>query len=182
MPERAQVTSIQEIEAFRSALILYLSKARPVLEEISGEVVRTRLWLQVDRSRYWKGALRERKIELERTEAELFTARMSHFQNVTAAHRMAVRRARAAVTEAEEKLGLLKKWDRDLQSHTDPLVKQIEALHSFLAMDLAQAIPYLARVVTALENYAAIPALDAARKPPGGQDNSGNDNGEGEAG
>ena len=181
MAERAQVTSIQAIEAFRSALILYLSKARPVLEEISGEVVRTRVWLQIDRARYWKAQLRERKIELERTEAELFTAKMSHFQSETAAHRMAVRRARTALAEAEGKLALLKKWDRDLQNHTDPLVKQIDGLHSFLALDLAQAVAYLSRVTTALENYAAIPALGQAKKIPAGRHGSDGNHGEGEA-
>ena len=35
MADRAQVTSVEAIEAFRSALIVYLSKARPALEEIA---------------------------------------------------------------------------------------------------------------------------------------------------
>src|ERR1051326_5682638 len=48
MPERAQVTSVEAIEAFRASLILFLSKARPTLEEVSGDVLRTKLWLQHD--------------------------------------------------------------------------------------------------------------------------------------
>ena len=45
MPERAHVTSVDALELFRSQLIVYLSKARPALDEVSAEVVRTRVWL-----------------------------------------------------------------------------------------------------------------------------------------
>ena len=34
MPQRAHVTSLSAIEAFRANLIVYLSKARPTLEEV----------------------------------------------------------------------------------------------------------------------------------------------------
>ena len=48
MPERAHVTSLEALESFRASLILYVSKARPTLEEVSADVVRTRLWLEND--------------------------------------------------------------------------------------------------------------------------------------
>ena len=40
MAERAQVTSVEAIESFRASLIVFLSKVRPTLEEVSDEVMR----------------------------------------------------------------------------------------------------------------------------------------------
>ena len=60
MPEQAQVTSVDAIESFRSSLILFLSKARPTLEEISSDVLRTRLWLENDQRNYWDKEMRRR--------------------------------------------------------------------------------------------------------------------------
>ena len=46
--QQAKVTSIDSIEQFRAALILFLTKARPTLEEVIAEVTRTKQWLQHD--------------------------------------------------------------------------------------------------------------------------------------
>ena len=46
MAERAQVTSSDALELFRSNLLLYLDKARPALDEVSAEVMRMRNWLE----------------------------------------------------------------------------------------------------------------------------------------
>ena len=45
MPQKAEVRSLDAIEVFRSSLIVYLSQARPALEEVSAQVLRIRLWL-----------------------------------------------------------------------------------------------------------------------------------------
>ena len=71
---------------------------------------------------------------------------------------MAVQRAERAVREAEAKLALLKKWDRELENRTDPLVKQVTQLHGFLTTDMGRAVAYLAQVVKALEAYADVAA------------------------
>jgi hypothetical protein len=46
MDQQAKVTSVDAIENFRASLILFLSKAKPALEEVMHEVVRTRLWIE----------------------------------------------------------------------------------------------------------------------------------------
>ena len=58
--------------------------------------------------------------------------------------------------EAEAKLAVLKKWDRELENRTDPLVKQVTQLHGFLTTDMGRAVAYLAQVVKALEAYADV--------------------------
>src|SRR5258706_9323552 len=111
MAEQAKVTSVEAIEAFRAELILYLSKARPALEEVTSEVMRTRQWLTNDQQRFWQHELKARQKKLERAQAELFSAMMSKLSEASAAQQMAVRKAQEAVREAEAKLGMLKRWD-----------------------------------------------------------------------
>src|SRR5213593_254717 len=113
--QQAQVTSVDAIEAFRSSLIVFLSKARPTLEEISSDVLRTRSWLENDQRDHWTRELKRRLRELEQAQAELFSARLSRLQQPTAAQHMAAQRAQHAVREAEEKQRVLKKWQRELE-------------------------------------------------------------------
>jgi len=156
MAERAQVTSVEAIEAFRADLIVFLSKARPALEEISAEVVRTRVWLETTQHSHWQGEVRRRGRELEEAQQELFSARISKLQEATAAQHIAVTRARQAIREAEAKLAVIKKWERELENRTEPLVKQVDQLHGFLAMDMVKAVAYLGEVVKTLEAYAGV--------------------------
>ena len=74
MAERAQVTSVEAVESFRADLIVFLSRARAVLEEASDDVLRTRLWVQNDQRRLWEGETRVRYRKLEEARAELFNA------------------------------------------------------------------------------------------------------------
>jgi len=156
MAERAQVTSVEAIEAFRSHLILFLSKARPSLEEVSSDVLRTRLWIQNDQRRYWENELRIRGKKLERAKGELFGARLSVLEEADAAKQMMVRRAQEAVHEAEGKLAALKKWDRELENRSEPYVKQVNQLHDYLTTDMSRAVAYLSEVIKSLEAYAEV--------------------------
>ena len=54
MAEHAQVTSVEAIESFRASLLVFLSKVRPTLEEVSDEVLRLQFWLQNDQRRHWE--------------------------------------------------------------------------------------------------------------------------------
>ena len=61
MAAHARVGSIEAIDAFRASLITYLETARPTLDEISAEVMRTRIWLEQDRFRFWERELERRR-------------------------------------------------------------------------------------------------------------------------
>ena len=173
MAQQAKITSVEAIESFRASLILYLSKAGPVLEEVSAEVMRTRAWLQNDQRRHWENELRVRKRRLEEAQAELLNARISQFQQATILPHMAMQRAKRAVQDAEEKLAVIKHWERDMENRTDPLTKQMEQLHGFLASDMKKAVAYLAQIIETLDAYAeARPPAPAAAEAsaPGEKD------------
>jgi predicted nucleic acid-binding Zn-ribbon protein len=156
MAEQAQVTSVEAIESFRANLILFLSKVRPTLEEVSDEVMRLQAWLQNDQRRHWEGELRKRGLKLEEAKQEMFNAALSHLQEATALQHMAVQRAQRAVRDAEDKLNTVKKWERALEDRTAPLVKQVEEFHGFLTVEMGRGVAQLGQIVKALEAYAKV--------------------------
>ena len=118
--------------------------------------------MQNDQRRTWDGELRVRYRKLEEARAEMFSAQLSQFHESTALCLMAVQRAERGHREAEAKLAVLKKWDRELENRTDPLVKQVTQFHGFLTSDMKRAVAYLEQVVKALEAYAGIPTPGTA--------------------
>jgi hypothetical protein len=153
MAESAQVTSVDAIEAFRASMVLFLSKARPALQQVSAEVLRTRIWVQTTQRQHWEHQLRLRYRKLEEAREALFNARISQFQQSTVLENMAVQRAQRAVAEAEEKLALLKKWGNDFENRADPLVKQLEQFHGYLATEFADGVVLLAQLIKSLDAY-----------------------------
>jgi hypothetical protein len=166
MAERAQVTSVEAVELFRADLIIFLSKARAILDEASDDVLRTRLWVQNDQRRNWENESRIRYRKLEEARSELFNAQLSKFHESKALCLMAVQRAERANREAEAKMSVLKQWDREIENRTDPLVKQVTQFHGFLTTDMPRAIAYLAQVVKTLEAYAGVPSPGTAAAAP----------------
>ena len=158
MTDRAQVTSVAALESFRAALLVFLTQARASVDEARGEVLRTRLWLENDQTRYWENQLRVRGLALERANAEMFGARMSKFGGDTQEKAAAVRRTKQALAEAEEKMKLLKKSERELDHDSDPLLKQVERLQGFLSSDMGLAVVQLNEIIKALEAYAGVTA------------------------
>ena len=164
MSQRANVTSVEVLESFRASLIVYASKARPTLEEISAEVIRTRLWIQNDRRLYWEGQVRRRTQKLQDAQQAVFSAELSNLRETTVAEKTAVNKAQRSLDEAEAKLQVVKKWDREFGNRIEPLAKQLERLHTFLANDLPQAVTYLTQSVKTLEAYTGIiaPTMSAS--------------------
>ena len=153
MPQQAHVSSVHAIETFRSSLLTYLAKARPVLEDACDEINRQRDWLERDRRLYWENQLRRRRRALEDAEAALFSARLSNLRDVRTAEQMAALRARNALKEAEDKLKRINKWVRDFDHLVQPRLKELERLRSLLATDLPKAAHHLSEIIKTLDAY-----------------------------
>ena len=180
MADRANVTSVEALESFRSSLLVYLSKARPVLDEVSTDVQRARNWLEVERRAFWEQQLKRRTEKLREAEQTLFGARMSNFRETTDAEAAAVRRAKAAVEEAENKLRRVKLWCRDFDSRIEPLAKQLDQLRNLYTIEMPKAAAHLALIMNALADYAGLaPAapIGAASTAPGADDSGGGEAG-----
>jgi multidrug resistance efflux pump len=176
MSGKANVASVEAIEDFRTHLILYVSKARPALEEVSSDVLRLRLWLENDHRTVLEALVRRRHKELEAAQAALSSARMAVIKHETSAEQIAVVRARRNLEEAERKLKRLKYWDREFASVVEPLAKQLDKLHTLLAHDLGQAAAHLSHVTSLLAAYADVASpgtAELAAPTPGDSAGSG---------
>jgi hypothetical protein len=154
MSNRANVTSLDALKAFRANLIIYVTKARPTLEEVGADVLRTRLWLENDQRSCWENQIRRRTRILEEAQAALFSSKLSNLREVTVAEQTGVLMARRALAEAEEKLTLIKHWTREFDNRTQPMTRQLEKLHTVLSNDMTQALAFLTRAIDTLEEYA----------------------------
>lgn len=162
MPDEAKVRSIDELEAFRANLIVFVSKARKAIDSVSDEIRRTRLWVESDRGPFWQAQVKKRSRLLEQANAELMTARMSNFVENPLLQQQQVRKAKAALEEAEQKVMRCKHWSRSFDSHVMPLAKKLESVTQFIDYDMPQAIQFMAQIIRLLDAYAErIPAQEA---------------------
>lgn len=170
MPGQAQISSIEAVEAFRADLIVYLGQMRPVLDEVGGDVVRMRFWLQTEGREFWENQLRRRRRKLEEAQAELFNAQLSTLQDSSILQHMQAQKAKQAVEEAEQKLAALKKWDRELENLTEPMLKQVSQLQGFLSAEMARGVASLTQALQALESYRQVAAPSLPASPASSDD------------
>src|SRR5258706_13919619 len=120
MAERAHVTSVEAIETFRARVITYLGKVRPILDDASDEVARTRQWVQSDRRTFWENQVRRRAKILQEAEQAVFSARLSNLRGTTTAERGAVKRAKGALNGAGGRRGTAKGWRAEFENRAVP--------------------------------------------------------------
>ena len=166
MTNQVRLTSIDALEALRSALIIFLTKSRRSLDDARDDVRRTRSWIQHDQRFHWEGQVRQRQKKLDQAEQELLSAKLSGLRDNLVFQQNAVRKARAALVEAEEKLRTVKRWSRDFDNAADPLVKRLEGLRQYLDFELPDAIAYLVQAQRTLDAYTEGPAPEAAAVVP----------------
>ena len=171
MPDRAHVTSVDALEAFRANLIIYLTKARSTIEEVSTDVQRTWDWLDREQRTRWENEVRRRTQALREAQGALFSAKLSSFREAGSVEQLMVHRAKRALEQADAKLRLVKDWSRVFDNRADPLVKQMEKLHTVLTNDMVKAVAFLAQAITTLQTYAGgASAVAAGPAPTSGSD------------
>lgn len=162
MAERAQVTSVEALEIFRSQLIIYIEKLTTAVDDITDEVRRTRMWLENDRRLQLEAETRRRAKELEMAQQELFSSRISSLEPSTLDRQMAVRKAKQALDATMEKLTVVKRWNRQFESEVDPLGKQVEKMRTMLGTDMEKAVASLTESIKILEEYSRMTAPSIA--------------------
>jgi hypothetical protein len=161
MPESADITSVEAIAQFRTALLLYVDKVRPLLDDAGDEVHRTREWLRVTQRLHWENRVRTLRRDLSDAQQALFSAELSKLREPSSAETAAVHQARRAFNAAEEHLDHVKRAAGLFEKEAQPRLKQVEQLRSIVANDLPNAARFLERIITTLDRY----AVDAAASP-----------------
>ncbi len=161
MAEQVKITSLDALESLRARMIVFMTRARRSLDQVSDEVRQTRQWLQNDRRVYWEDQLRKRRRMLDQAEGELMSARMSEFVDSPTVQQQAVRKSRLAVEEADEKLRQVKRWTHNFDSTVDPLLKRLETLRYELDHEMPKAVFFLVQVQRTLEDYTVSTPVNA---------------------
>ena len=156
MSEVANVRSIDAIERFRSALIVFLEKGKVTIDDVGNDVKKLRYWLEHDRIPHWQLELKKRLRKLDEAKHELMTARLSDYTEDTMLQQMAVNRAKRALEEAERKLKTVKHWIREFDSVVMPVAKQLSRMDALLSARLPKGVAYLRETVRLLDSYGRI--------------------------
>lgn len=176
MADQARISNLEAIEDFRTALVVFCGKTRQTLDSAQDAVKKTRAWLQTEQPAFWAAQIKQRQKRLDQAQQELMSARFSEFIDTPSVQQMAVRKARAALEEAQAKLERTKAWAREYDRTVDPLSRRLDAMRDFLDTDLALANAHLVEIQKILDAYnetpvslpgsAPAPAPPAAAEPP----------------
>src|SRR5271154_5243483 len=117
MGNQAKVSSIDSLDMFRAALVIFLTKARRSVADANDEARATRMWLQHDRVVHWENEIRKRSRALDQAEQDYMSARLVR-NNETAlmTRRQAMEKAKRVLDEAQGKLRRVKQWSQNFDS------------------------------------------------------------------
>jgi uncharacterized protein YfaQ (DUF2300 family) len=164
MGVQAKVTSVDALDALRASMVIFVTKARQAVDTVRDRVRRTRNWLQHDQRMHWEGEIRRRQRKLDQTVQDLYSARLTKMTGAIAIREAEVRKAKAAVEDAHQKLRNVKKWNQNFDAASDPLVKKLDGFRDYLDQEMPDAITFLHRAREILDAYAerSAPAGDPA--------------------
>ena len=149
----ANVTNIEALERFRSSLVLFLERAGFVLDEVSEEVKRTRIWLQTEQSMKLGHEMKRRQRELEQLEQEMFTARLSDLAQKKTGMQMQINKKRREILELEGKIRAVNGWLRNFDYVVETEARKAEKLRQQIDIEMARAVTSLTESVKQLRAY-----------------------------
>ena len=163
MSTPARITSTDELEAFRGALLEFISKARKALDDATSETRRTREWLAHDRVRHWQHRMKVLEKQVEQAEQELYSVRLTAPHDNHATHRMTLIKARRAHAEATEKARKSRFWRQQFDHKAEAIMAQLAPLQHQVDQALPKAVHCLGESIKAIQAYTG---QDLPSRPP----------------
>ncbi|MBC01682.1 MAG: hypothetical protein CMJ34_00050 [Phycisphaerae bacterium] len=165
--ERADVRSIEVIDAFRATLAGFVDAGRAALLEAESDLEKTILWLDRDRIGHWNRQIRKRQELLTRARSELYRKQMQTSAKGGRAgdsdERKNLQRAERHLEEARRGLEATRTWIRRLDRERTLYKAAVSPLATALDHDLPHAIGLLRKMSENLEAYTSMPAPELAR-------------------
>jgi hypothetical protein len=162
MSNTARVDSIDTLKVFRVALIKFGEEANVALASAESEMLRMMGWLERDQVTFWQFQIRKRQEGLERAQEalrmkKLFPDASGRFPTPVEEEK-AVRKWKAALEEAQEKLANCKKYSRVLQREIMNYKGGVQRFSTWVQAEVPNAVARLDRMVGKLEAYVALSA------------------------
>ncbi|MEX2579724.1 MAG: hypothetical protein WD342_11755 [Verrucomicrobiales bacterium] len=155
MSDRANVTDIEALERFRSSLVVFIERVEFVLDEVSEEVKRTRVWLQTEQRTGLEREMKRRRRELESLEQEMFTARLSKMGTAKTGLQMCLNKKRREIHDLERTMRAVAAWLRNYDSTVETEARKVEKLRHVIDTDMAKALVFLSEAARQLRAYAS---------------------------
>lgn len=155
----ADVRSIAALREWEAALVSYREDVAETLAGIRTEIRRAEDWVQEQHDK-WKQAVRDTEEEVHKAKQDLAAKNTpgptGRVPDLTLEER-ALRRARAKLEHAQEKVQVCKQWIGRLPKQIDELYTgSSHRLQAFLDGELARGMALMSRQVEALERYAEV--------------------------
>lgn len=162
MSESARVDSIEELRAFRVALIKFVESCNVALGDAESDMSRTLTWIERDQLSYWNGQVAKRAELVERCKEavrmkKLYKSQTGGTQSYVEEEK-ALRAALRLHEEAVQKIAACKQWSRRLQKEIMLYKGGVTRFTSALGGDVPRALAMLDAMASSLEEYAALSA------------------------
>lgn len=164
MSESAQVSSIDALYQFRAKLCEFGVDALESLAAVDLEIRHMQDWLG-ERVKYWQLQARDRGEDVARAKAALVRHKWGSKDGKgvgTTEVEMEVKKAKHRLDEAEAKIEVTRRWQRELPKSVHEYEGPARQLTGYLEADLKQILVMLDRMTVSLQAYVALSA------PPGG--------------
>lgn len=165
---RAEVRSVDALHQFRLALVEYEDNILESVTLLELEMRKALDWIEHDRSSYWPEQVRrssdkltERRNDLERCEMAI----RAEDRKSCMVERKALDRAKQRLRLCEQKVNVVKKWRVELSQQGAQMSGRLARLRDVIERDVPNAIATLGRLITALEQYAAVSDSALASEP-----------------
>jgi hypothetical protein len=157
MSSAAGVLSIERLEHLKEALARFINDGQTALGLAEMEIRRTQETLE-DRLRYWQGQEIRCREAMAQARSALSHARAMHDGKRTGCveQELELRKAQQRLRDAEEKIGVVKRWLRELPAYIKEYETPARILTGFLEADLRQAVVQLENKIAALHAYVAV--------------------------
>jgi hypothetical protein len=168
MDSQARVASLDRVEEFRAAYAKFGDAARQALLGVDLEIRRMLEWLEKDIVAYWKGEIRRREEKVNEAKAALHRKRITAAFGNTVADTdelVQLRKAKARLEEAEEKLKAVKQWYLAVEQEINEYRAPAQVLGNLLDADVPRSLSSLTRMLETLESYLQIRAPSAETPP-----------------
>ncbi len=164
----ADVRSIPTLHDWLAAMTAYRDAAADAVAGFNQEVRRAYDWID-EQQRQWQRAVRECEEEVTQAKADLAARKFPGWDGKmpdTTLQDRDLRRARARLEHAEDKVAACRKWSGALPKQVDETYSGAgHRLTTILDLDVARGLAIMGRRLDALERYAEL-KLDAGPAAP----------------
>jgi chromosome segregation ATPase len=161
MSQSARVNSLDALKALAAALARYGPEAQEALGAAEMEIRRVVDSLQ-DQLKHWQRQVEKRQEDVNRARSDLAHARALRQgeRSGYAEQEIALNKARIRLREAEDKVGVVKRWLVHLPQAIHEYQGPARRLAGMLDADLKQGLAILKDKIALLEAYASVPLAE----------------------